>query len=183
MAVCAICGGGLVRGDISIAGSEVFHKACIRAHGTASSALQRARAQALTADQEKHAAAVASQQTLERRDAIIRDLNAETRDLRRQLDQKDRELAQQAVTVLAQRAELYEATTDVARLQRELAEAKRAAEAARSEAAFHQTIQRSSPVSVARDTVRTVPDEVDDRDPTEVRMSLLDLDLDKQPSK
>lgn len=168
-----------MRGDISIAGSEVFHRACIRAHGTAQGALQRARAEALAADQGRHAAAVQHQQELERVNSTVRDLKDENRGLRRELEQARRENAQQAVTVLAQKSELYEARTDVVRLERELAEAKRQAEAARSEAALHQTIQRSRPMSPQRETVPLVQAEVDERDPTEVRMSLLDLDLDK----
>lgn len=179
MAVCAICNWRIAaRADGSIAGSEVFHKWCVR-QGTANSALNRARAEALAADTARHHAAVEANQVLERRDALIRDLNAENRELQAEITKLKREATTREVTVLAQRSQLYTATTDVTRLEREIAEARRLRDAAISEAALHQTIQRSRPVSVPRDTVAIVQDEVDERDPTEVRMSLLDLDLDK----
>jgi len=179
MAYCSVCGGVVVRGDISLAGSEVFHKACIRTHGTASSELNRAKTKALTADQTRHADAVVHQQVLERRDAIIRDLNAENRELRAENLKLEMELARQRLTVVAQRAEITEAEGNVQDAERERDQAIAARDAAIREAALHQTIQRSSPVSSQRDMV-TVPVEVDDRDPTEVRFSLLDLDLDKK---
>lgn len=180
MAVCAICNGRIAaRGDLSIAGSEVFHKWCVRQKGTATSALNRARTEALASDTARHHAAVEANQVLERRDALIRDLNAENHELQAEIAKLKREATTREVTVLAQRSQLFTATTDVARLERELAEARRLRDAAISEAALHQTIQRSGPVSVHRDTVAAVPVEVDERDPTEVRMSLLDLDLDK----
>jgi len=181
MATCAICEKRIVaRADLSVAGSEVFHRWCVRAEGTAHSVLNKAKAAALAADMQKHQAAVEAQQVLERRDALIRDLNAENRELQTKIGRLERELSQKGVTILAQQGQLYTATTDVARLERELASARAAEQAARSEAALHQTIQRSRPVSAGRDTVPLVPAEVDERDPTEVRMSLLDLDLDKQ---
>lgn len=181
MATCAICNGRiLTRAELSVAGTEVFHKRCIRTHGTANTVLTRSQRDALEADAKRHHAAVEAQQVLERRDALIRDLNDENRDLTKQIATLERDLTSKGVTILAQRSQLTQLTADVARLARELDEALRLRDAAISEAALHQTIQRSRPVSAGRDTVPLVPAEVDERDPTEVRMSLLDLDLDKQ---
>lgn len=178
MATCAICNGHVARADLSVAGSEVFHKWCVRAEGTSRSLLNKAKADALAADMLRHQAAVEAQQVLERRDALIRNLTEENRELRTIIHRQERELATQKVTVIAQASRLSEANAECDRIERELAEAFRLRDAAIKEAAFHQTIQRAGPVSPHRENVATST-VVDERDPTVVRMSLLDLDLDK----
>lgn len=172
MATCALCNGRIIaRGDLSVAGSEVFHKTCIRSEGTSRSILNRARAEALAADMDKHRAAVEAQQTLERRDEIIRGLTAENRELRAAALKAERDTATQRVTVLALQSRLAESEADAERLDQLATQAFKQRDEAIAQA-------RARPTPVTRDTVRSST-EVDDRDPTEVRMSLLDLDLDK----
>lgn len=176
MATCAICQHDLHRSQgIVLAGSEAFHRACVREHGTASSVVNRLKNKLL----EVESIAVRQRDELRskldtvteqlkrsaRRVADLRDEMETYSALETQLELKKSELAGVRSELAALRCEFRELEQEGDILQDER-------DAARREAALHQLLAQQGPISVKAIT----PEPVDDRDATEVRFSLLELD-------
>lgn len=176
MATCAICQLELHRGDgIALAGSEAFHKACVRDHGIANSVVNRLKAKLL----EVEALAVRQRDELRNKlDSVteqlrksgrrVSDMTSEIeayRTIDTQLEIKKAELAGVRHELSALRAEFreLEAEGDILIAERD---------SARREAALHQLLAQNAPLVAKVIT----PEPVDDRDATEVRFSLLELD-------
>ena len=175
MAICAICQHELHREQgIVLAGSEAFHRACVRAHGTSSSVVNRLQqklveVEAMAVRQRDELRmrlddATEKLRTSARRVADLADEIAAARAIETQLELKKAELAGVRSELGALRIEFRELEHEGNTLMAER-------EAARREAALHQLLAQRTPVRV-----ETAPDPIDDRDPTEVRFSLLELD-------
>lgn len=161
--VCAVCAKPIAKPQKwKISGTEVFHEACVVAYGTAGSLSHRQQRQIadLRADIERLRYEVES----EKHKAAHERANA-----KRIADERDRqgnELGQALVDVRAYRLRMEEARRD-----RDEATAQR--DAARREAQLHQTIQGAPAAPAPISTPEVAKDE---RDATEVRYSLMELD-------
>lgn len=178
MAICAICQQLATREQgIALSGSEVFHQECVRRHGTANSVLNRLK----TKLAELELFSVREIETIRQRASVLED---EVRTLRRAADKSkgDRENAQRAQQDLALRkieldgvrSELRRAREAHKLLKEDFERMAADRDAARREAALHQTLAGQHVVAHVQADVTAVGQ--DDRDATEIRFSLLELD-------
>lgn len=175
MAICAICQHDLHREQgIVLAGSEAFHRACVRAHGTASSVVNRLKQKLL----EVEAAAVRDRDELRMKldeaTEVLRKSGRKVAELTAELEAArllDVQLGLKKAELAGVRTELRALHGQVSNLEREADELGRERDVARREAALHQLLAQSAPVKVA-----PAPETIDDRDPTVVRFSLLEID-------
>lgn len=155
--VCAVCRVPLAKGEkFVMQASEVVHARCVGGQTMATR---------LKLDN------IEARRQLEEIRGDVR--RAQNELMASRLEAKD--LRAELKAALATRGD-YKDQRDAARRERDQAIAER--DAARREAALHQTIQQSIPVTPAAGPASApAPDKPrDDRDPTEVRFSLLDLD-------
>lgn len=183
MAICAICERPLARQQgISLAGTEAFHKACVRTAGTSGSVANRLRAKLIEIETE----AVRLRDSLrEQLDRVRSELDIQRR--------KNTELGERAGDAKAlqfqldlKKAELAKAQRECTSLDREIGDLvedcktlERERDAARHEAALHQMLAYEASRVVQTGTVTVTAataKEDDERDATEVRFSLLELD-------
>lgn len=173
MATCAICQQPLTREQgIAIAGSETFHKACVRQHGISNSVVARLRARLA----ELETAAVRTQEDLRRRlDEVTSKLKEVARS-KVELEQRmqdmhrvENDLALKKLELASVRSELRTARDELRQSEDLSIELAQERDAARREAALHQLLAQQAPVQ------KSTP-EHDERDATEVRFSLLELD-------
>jgi hypothetical protein len=175
MATCAACDRPLHREQgVAIVGTEVFHKACVRAVGTERSRLNRVIAESeqvrgflerQLAEALQHGASLANHAV--RLKEIVEEAHVKYQRLELQMStlrsqnrflERQHEDSQLAVHRLV-------SAVNIATAQRD---------AAVNEAALHQTINRGAPPR-AVEVEREQP--VDDRDDAEQRFSLLELDI------
>lgn len=147
MAICAICQGALTHAQrfLITDQAEVVHRSCVRPGRTTIG--QRLRQDLASARQEAASAHVALTNAL-------------------------REIASLRAQSTADHEVAEESRRDRAQMTRQLAQARRERDAARREAALHQTI---GPRPATTPNPTTTDATEDTRDPTVVRFSLLDL--------
>lgn len=177
MATCAACDRPLFAAQgVAIVGTEVFHKACVRAVGTERSRLNRVIAESeqvrgflerQLAEAQQHAVSMAAH--AQRFKDVGEDLMKVAQQAKNELT-----LAKSRNVFLERQYDQAQLEINNMALQRNIAIAER--DAAINEAALHQTINRGAPPRAAvQEVARTEP--VDERDDAEQRFSLLELDI------
>lgn len=174
-ATCAACAGPIVKGGdpFVIVGTEVVHRKCLGAQTKTTRLVLRLKDWRTTI---KNLSAQLASAMLEVEDkrAQVSSMSAAMESMRKREIDKDL-----AIVNLRKAARDAEAREDEYRRQRdtfrrERDEARAQVEAARREAALHQTIQGATRIPDAKST--DTPPANDDRDPSEVRFSLLEID-------
>lgn len=174
-ATCAACAAPIVKGGdpFVIVGTEVVHRRCLGAETKTTRLLLRLK-DWRGALKKLGAQLAAAQLEVADKRAAMASVNGGMESLRKQAIDKDLAIINLRKTAReAEARELeYKRQRDEARRERD--EARAQLEAARREAALHQTIQGATRTVEPKST--ETPPANDDRDPSEVRFSLLEID-------
>lgn len=174
-ATCAACAAPIVKGGdpFVLLGTEVVHRKCLGAQTKTTRLLLRLKDWRTAIKNLGAQLAAAKLEVQDSRHAMA-SMDASMESLRRREIEKDLAILNLRKTARDTEArELeYKRQRDEARRERD--EARAQLEAARREAALHQTIQGATRTVEPKST--ETPPANDDRDPSEVRFSLLEID-------